>query len=219
MGKLDHNLARGHDLAGFGERVDDDAIRVGRQDRVARFVPRHLGLGFRRMQFGGGRRRGRLRLLVGERRDGAVLHQSAITTLVRGRLRGARLERSNGLAARLRCQLEVHDIDTHQRLAALYRLAAVHEPGGDFARDTKAEVALHARDDDAGERSRGLDCRGGERNGHPRRQLPRVGLGLTTAGEGNRTGQGHGGESNDETVSVHKRPRALGLAAVCFASD
>ncbi|GLC93901.1 hypothetical protein Tamer19_33090 [Cupriavidus sp. TA19] len=57
----------------------------------------------------------------------------------------------------MRCQLQVVRIDAHQRLAALDGLARIDEPLNDFARHTKAQIAL----DSGGHDSRECTSRGG----------------------------------------------------------
>jgi hypothetical protein len=64
MGQPHHRLTHRNDLAGLGECLDDDAIRVGKQQGVATFVAGNLRLSFSRSELRIGGIERRLRLLV-----------------------------------------------------------------------------------------------------------------------------------------------------------
>jgi hypothetical protein len=64
MGQPHHRLTHRNDLSGFGERLDNGAICIGKQQGVAAFVAGNLRLSLGRSELRIGGIERRLRLLV-----------------------------------------------------------------------------------------------------------------------------------------------------------
>ena len=144
-------LAGADHLARLRERVDDDAVRVRHEQRIAGRVARDVVLRLGRAQLRCRRVRGGLQLLVRGGRHGACRDEVAVAGLVVGRLARAGAGGRDGLGLRTRLQAEVDGIDAHQGLPPADGLADVDEALHHLARHAKAQVALDPGADDAGE--------------------------------------------------------------------
>jgi hypothetical protein len=165
FGKLDDCLARSgtrhthddlpgsDDLARLRQSLDDHAVRISKQDCVARLVARNVGAGVCGIELRSGRLGGRLHFVVGRCRDEVRGDEAAVSRLVVRSLARARPGGRNGLLVRAHGEPQIRGIDTDERLAALDGLPGIHQPSQDLPGDPESQVALHAGRDDSGERT------------------------------------------------------------------
>ncbi len=165
MRHTDDNLTGTDDLARLRQGVHHHAVRVGEQDRIAGFVARNVRLRLGRLELRLGRLGGGLDLVVGRGRHGTGRDEIAIACLVLRGLARAGRGGGHGLVMGAGGEPQVGGVDAHQRLAALDGLPGIDLALQDLAGNTKTQVALHPRRDDAGEGTLGLP--GGLHGPHP----------------------------------------------------
>ena len=159
------DLPRGDDLSGLGHCFDDDAIRIGDQHRVARFVTGDVGLGGGRIELRSCRLGGSLHFVVRRGGDCAGRDEVAVSRLIVRGLPRARRRSGNGLFVRARGEPEVRRIDAYERLASRDGLPGIDQTLENLPWNAEPQVALHSRRDDAGERT--VPLRGGLHRGDP----------------------------------------------------
>ena len=147
------DLAGSDDLPRLRQRLDHHAVRISKQDSVARFVAGNVGLGFGRIEFRSCRFGGSLGLVIFRCRNRARGDEVAVSHLVLRSLARARPCGGNGLLVRAHGEPQVRGIDAHERLAALDRLPGIDQAFQDLPGNSEPQVALHAGRDDAGERT------------------------------------------------------------------
>ena len=147
------DLAGSDDLARLRQSLDHHAVRISKQDSVARLVAGNVGLGFGRIELRSCRLGGSLDLVIGRCRNRARGDEVAVSRLVIRGLARARLGGGNGLLVRAHGEPQVRGIDTHERLAALDGLPGINQAFQDLPGDSEPQVALHAGRDDSGERT------------------------------------------------------------------
>ena len=147
MGEADRKLACADHLSGFDRRRQDDAFRIGPQDRIGRGIlgqchsaltpqqpaARLLGRGF-------------LSIRCGCRRPsfpGQCRRPMEVGLGLRQRGRGS-IALGRGLFA---LQLDVDLVEASQGLSRHYPVADVDQAGRDLAIDAEAEIGLDARPD------------------------------------------------------------------------
>ncbi len=148
--ELEHRLAGGDDLAGFGGDGNDDAVRVGDERRVARLVRGEGGLGAHLLEAALGRV---VRVLLPLERGGAheFLREQVLVAHELG-LRERVVAFGGGeLPARgARGKPRIFRIEAREHLALLHRGARVGEPRRELPAHAEADIGLVARANFAG---------------------------------------------------------------------
>ena len=130
---------------------DDDAVRVSREHGVGALILGEPGLRLGRLQQSAGAVSGGARLVVLRARCSARGHQRPEPPLLRVGLDQARAGGGDVAGLRGNGMCEIGPVQPHEGLSSPDRLADVDHALDDLTGHAKAEIALHACSDDAGE--------------------------------------------------------------------